>query len=560
MYERLLEGWLDSASERSYQGPFCQVLAAQGYAVLHSTRHAPIEFGKDVIAVAPDGVPCAYQLKGNPGSRLTHAQYREIAPQLLELATQSIVFPGRPPGPHRSYLVTNGNVDEEVQRAIDDVNRNFAERGSASRIEIIARGQLLAWFKERADFWPSEIPELHRMFKLLASNGNEQPPFELLHDLLVPILLLDRPEGEKAGVAEVRRRITSAALILSVCMRAFSQRQNHYAVVSAWVLYVTYATAACERYGHDVATLAGPSVAIATDTVLRALFDLAEEASRREHHIEGNPLVDVAVYRGRRALVVGLLSTLWLWCERDGAWPVPEMKENVESFISRARSEMELWGEAAIPQHLAHYWYSRATDGTIGPDVLLSALLQATTRIQKEGENHLTLLSPYYSLEDVRRHQLAVVTRATPDPLEDDKPRAASFFAEALFHLLVRTGLKMTSKQVWPDLTKIAHEGLAPEHPWGFCLWRTEKGTASTSILTYEEQWANVVEQARCIGTPEVPPFLRERPALLLLFAIVCPHRATPNVVRYLGRVFNQSWFIPDPVDEVPTHSSQPSP
>ncbi len=132
MYERLLEGWLDSASERSYQGPFCQVLAAQGYAVLHSTRHAPIEFGKDVIAVAPDGVPCAYQLKGNPGSRLTHAQYREIAPQLFELATQSIVFPGRPPGPHRSYLVTNGNVDEEVQRAIDDMNRNFAERGSRS--------------------------------------------------------------------------------------------------------------------------------------------------------------------------------------------------------------------------------------------------------------------------------------------------------------------------------------------------------------------------------------------------------------------------------------------
>ena len=28
------------------------------------------EFGKDVIAVAPDGVPCAFQLKGNPGKRL----------------------------------------------------------------------------------------------------------------------------------------------------------------------------------------------------------------------------------------------------------------------------------------------------------------------------------------------------------------------------------------------------------------------------------------------------------------------------------------------------------
>jgi hypothetical protein len=69
---------------------------------------------------------------------------------------------------------------------------------------------------------------------------------------------------------------------------------------------------------------------------------------------------------------------------------------------------------------------------------------------------------------------------------------------------------------------------------------------------------ANVVEQARCIGTPEVPPFLREMPALLLLFVLVCPHRATPNVVRYLGRVFNQSWFIPDPVDDVPARGSSP--
>jgi hypothetical protein len=63
--ERLVEYWLDSASERSYQPAFVQILVSDGHRVLHSTRHSPIEFGKDVISIAPDGVPCAFQLKGN---------------------------------------------------------------------------------------------------------------------------------------------------------------------------------------------------------------------------------------------------------------------------------------------------------------------------------------------------------------------------------------------------------------------------------------------------------------------------------------------------------------
>lgn len=561
MYERLLEGWLDSAGERTYQGPFCQVLASQGYTVLHSTRHAPIEFGKDVIAIAPDGVPCAYQLKGNPGGRLTHAQFRAISPQLFELATHAIVFPGCPDGPHRSYLVTNGYVDEEVQRAIDDMNRSFA-RGGGARVEIIARGQLLEWFKKHgADFWPSELPELHRVFRLLAAVGDEQPPFELLHEVLAPMLLLDRAEGAKVGAPELCRRITSAALMIAVCMRSFSLKENHYALLAAWVLYAAYVTAACERFGYDPDKLAADSVNVARDTVLRNLLDLAEEAHRRKHHVEGHPLIDTVVYRGRRSLMVGLLSTLWLWCRRDGEWPTEGAQERVESFIDMARKEMELWGEGAIPQFLAYCWYARATNASLEPDGVLVQLLRVTTTIQKQGDKQATLPGPYYSFEDVRRHQLAVATGA-PDPGQDDSPRAASFFAEPLFHLVVRTGLKQTCKSIWPDLTRISHEGFEPQHRWGFCLWRTANGTSTTRLLmeregapastTYEGQWSDVVERARCVGTPEVPNFLREHPELLLLFAILCPHRATPNVVRYLGHVFSEVWFVPPPVDGAP--------
>jgi hypothetical protein len=143
--ERLIEGWLDSASERSYQTPFCQILAAEGHKVVHSTRHAPIEFGKDVITIGPDNVPCAFQLKGNPGTRMTLAELRNIKPQLLELATQSIVYPGvSSEVNHRCFLVTNGYIDEEVQRSIDDINRELEKNGfGRARIEVWSRGRLL---------------------------------------------------------------------------------------------------------------------------------------------------------------------------------------------------------------------------------------------------------------------------------------------------------------------------------------------------------------------------------------------------------------------------------
>ena len=87
MLNRLLENWLDSASERSYQSAFCQLLAAQGHTVLHSTRHNVLEYGKDILTIDPQGTPCAYQLKGNPGSRLTLDQFRKIQDQLVQLVT-----------------------------------------------------------------------------------------------------------------------------------------------------------------------------------------------------------------------------------------------------------------------------------------------------------------------------------------------------------------------------------------------------------------------------------------------------------------------------------------
>ena len=55
--ERILENWLDSSNERTFEVPFCFMLLSQGYTVIHMTRHSSMEMGKDIIAIDPKEFP-----------------------------------------------------------------------------------------------------------------------------------------------------------------------------------------------------------------------------------------------------------------------------------------------------------------------------------------------------------------------------------------------------------------------------------------------------------------------------------------------------------------------
>ena len=68
MKERLVEDWLIKAGERGgLDVAFCQILLAKGFKILRA-GHSPTEVGKDIIAISPDKIIHAYQIKcGNIG-------------------------------------------------------------------------------------------------------------------------------------------------------------------------------------------------------------------------------------------------------------------------------------------------------------------------------------------------------------------------------------------------------------------------------------------------------------------------------------------------------------
>jgi hypothetical protein len=543
VYERLIENWLDSASERSYQAPFCQMLLAKGYTVLHSTRHGPIEFGKDVIARAPNGDLCAYQLKGNPGSRLTSVQVRDIQGQLIQLVSQPVQLPGVPVGDHRSFLVTNGEVEEEARQALVQIGQGLRNAGYRyPEIELVTRGSMLAWAKELGtDIWPSEMEDISVLLEMLVHDGRTFVPLVKLHSFLSKLLGLECKGRRRLSAAEVRRRITSAALLTGVSLKNFLAKENHYASIMAWTMFAVYAIGVCEKYHVSYENNAKQAAMLAKQAIFDSLCDLCNELKGRRHLVEGNAMTDTLFYPVRQLLLSGLMALLWFWAKEVG-WPNEEQKSFVEKFVPDQPQMGWLWGEAAIPQWLIYLWFLRARYSTLAPDLHLAGLSKAVCEQNKK--EHEPLASPYYTAEDVIRHQLNQVLGKEEDPLKDESGFRDSYSAEGLMHLLVRTGLKKTCQSIWPDYSLLNLHWFEPSQLWQYCLWRSEEGLERSRQSPVSERWENLCEQARDCKGSQLPEALRGDRYLLMLWAIIAPHRATASAVRLLGRRFNECWFL----------------
>ena len=241
MIERVLENWLAKANERSYQVPFCHALAAQGYRVVHLSRHTGIEMGKDILAVAPDGVPCAYQLKGTKGRKLGMNEYRtDVQPQLHDLVFARLVHPSiNSTLPHRAYLVVNGELEEEVIREIDDFNLMRVQEGNPSRqVRTILRGDLFRFFQElETNFWPINVADLNTLLELFLNDGKGRLPKEKIATLLAATFPLDIEQGKPPSNTEASRAFAAGAVLCALGLNSFTAAENHAAEFEAWTIY-----------------------------------------------------------------------------------------------------------------------------------------------------------------------------------------------------------------------------------------------------------------------------------------------------------------------------------
>lgn len=542
MLERLIEYWLDSASERSYQEPFCQMLIGMGHKVIHSTRHAAIELGKDIISIDENGEPCAFQLKGNPGSRLTLTQFREIEIQLFEMAAQPIEFPGlKTANKHRSYLVTNGQVDEEVQLAVRNLNKRLKTLGLPhNAIQIWTRGELLKMAnKLGASLWPSEVPDLGLLLEFLTHKGEDDIAFESLHKLLQSTLRLDKPHAPK--MEEFKRRATSAALLAEICLHQYRLAKNYHAIIKGLVMLVSYLIAASSRSGFSDKHIR-PSINVATTGIRDALTDMCAELVENPNIGSRRGMDFSEVYGGRLLLISAYMSIHWLWSE-DAGWKVKSQREFLQDWLPKLE-DLPVWGEAAIPELLAVYWMQNSVSTGWAEQLALEKIAETVVFSLRNPE--VGLASPYFSFSDVMRHKYRDILKSD-DPLRGEAMSGVSHTSEALLHLLVRANLKTKCKMLWGSFNKLAQERFDPKHSWEYCLWRTEEGNNLSTLLDHTQKWDDLVEIARDCRVDGVPRELLQNKFFLALFLMTFPHRISSQVVRYLDQQLGGVWFISKP-------------
>lgn len=570
MLERLIEHWLDSIGERGYQPAFVQMLGGEGHTVVHSTRHSPIEFGKDVISIDAGGVPCAFQLKGNPGTRLTLSQWREIREQITELVEQPIVYPGVADIPHKCFLVTNGEVDEEVQRAIDDLNRSYERRGlhPNQRVLVISRGTLLRWAKKHAgNYWPDDFSVHEKLIRMYNVDGREPPNLELFSEAIAKILRIP-PEDKKVPKAAFHRSMLSAAIFVTLATRNYVREDNHNAIVGVWTtLLATYAGAS-ER--HDI-PLEGKfrlpyevARSVVFDSLLEALSEVhvkrtsltssksTEELDVNRIYLEGGALSDRLLWNARALKTLSLVAILRIEAQRDpnSLELNSQQMQTISQLSESGTTKFAIWGESAVTQLFAHILAQRISDATMAPNLALYHVLRwiAQSALYSEREYVPT---PYHGLEDCIRNQVGDALGLAPGNVKKDTQKRSSYMAEGLLHCFVRTNLKSYTKSIWPDMTRLMHMSYLPDNKWEYCLWRSESGRNLSKQFEHRKNWADLQAEAASVNMPTVPAALRDDPVILLIFIIYFPHRAIPEVMRHLHYVICGTWFMPFPRPEI---------
>lgn len=532
--ERLLESWLDSQTERRYQPAFIQMLVSEGWTVLHNTRHSPIELGKDVIARDPAGVLHCFQLKGNPGSRVTKSEAADLLVQFNELLTL-------PPGPefrrgprekHVAVFVTNGEIDEEARLLFERAGEACGQPGvPASAYELWSRGKLLAMLKPAMRVWPTSLEGMRLILNLLAGDGWEPPVPADISTIMASLL---PPAGAKSPA---RTAALSAMLVVAEIIKVrWYEKENHQALHAVTVL----ASIAALQLANTRQRLT--MVESYAPLALEHCADLLAEAKERRFEpdrawAERDILGEIDIMWERRRLVADCAAVTLL----GGRKLSPKLESYAIELVMRVTHQVMLWGQAQIPSLVVAFWARALVDAGIGKEFDLAATLGTVERANGGSDERTMLPGPYYPWPDVwALHQNK--PHMTETMIFEDSAHGHLHFGRAIMGMLAKRNLKRTCSQLWADHSRVIHEEPALPDEVFFSAVLSDEGSVR-DIQLRTGVWAEVVNEAI---DGSVAKFLdRFTPLAWLIAAYVSlvPYRAWTRVLLWLDRHFGETWY-----------------
>lgn len=527
MIERIIENWLDKANERSFQIPFCQSLAYEGYKVIHLTRHAALEMGKDILAISPENVPCAFQLKGIKGKRMTLSEWNnDIANQLQPLAINKISSTYiESKLHHQSYIVINGDINEEVAVALQQYNQTLTDNfnGTITPIKIILKGELLDKFKKlQTNLWPIELENIKTFLEIYLENGKGILQKDKLSEIILNSLPLNEDEVKKSVCL---RSMASASLICSSAIVEYSLNDNHFSEFEAWVIYLASILALCEKNNIQPSEVEN-ELDIAIMAIYNSLERLCDELINRNDFLEGNT-DDIPLLPVRMTCLIGLMSIYGMWRKIDG-FDEDKHDKFIQEFTKNYETKFYLWGEYALPQILSYIFYLKATEVSDRSDILLSKILNTIFSIDRRN-SQIPFPNPYYNVDDIFDHILGIAK----EPL-DDNFEYHSFAIEGILNLFVRTNRKQRIRTIWPDYTRFSIREFVPTNKWEYYFWRCNDGIEQTRLIKSNQTWEELKKESYESEGNNIPNLIKNYPLLYLCFLFVYPHRINSSGIRWL--------------------------
>jgi len=457
-----------------------------------------MELGVDIIAVNRDGHPCAFQLKTG---KISLKAWREISSQVFDLVYGALQHPSiTDKGHHLSFLVTNSEIEEEAQRAINDFNETANKKGF-NQLRTIVGGQLFRWAMElEENLWPTELSDTRILLEIHQEDGKNILPKDKFSSLLEKTIILEPKKiGKSPRIAECSRSISSGAVLCAIATFNYSNQENHVAVIEAWTIYIACVLALAERYDLQNDTFS-KEIEIAQEIIFENLMNLIVELRERDNFTEGHSLVDSPFYRIRVTWILSYLCIFCLWnqvrCENN-----EEILCFCKDFILENLKKCILWGEGAVPHFLSIFWSWTSIDATLKPVGFLLTVVNNFLRTKSETGNGLP--NPYYQANDLLPYfidnQLNEIVkhpyRLTEKPLEDNFV-GRSYFFEGLIHLVVKRGWKQFVKSIWSPYSKIMNVNFEFKETWQFFRWRNREGIEETRFPKQTKEWKELYKEA----------------------------------------------------------------
>jgi hypothetical protein len=519
--ERVIENWLTSSNERSYQIPFCQLLAAEGETVVYYSVHGPFEQGKDVITVGQDGQLRGYQLKCGD---FALAEWRKYKGEINDLVELPIKHPAvQPSQRHIPFLVTNGEINDPAINAINAANDAWRERRYPA-LRTISKGQLLKRFSSaHGTYLPNELSDFNRFMELVLREGGQPLDKEKVCLFLESILPFASTRGLKA--TEIKRALSSAVLLMGYILQSAYAAENHWAVFEGWTLAASHVLAIATKFDapEKVWSL---SFDLCEDGAIDALSKLWSECKDREYLVEGNPWTDGHFYHARVTLLVGLVSA-WALHRRISGVDISR-SEPVRQFMERWTPKMKIWGESATPYFLLGALESESLGDQIAAENSVVRVLATILNINGRRDGSRGLPSPYYSPEEALRLTYHLDTDCREDFV------GSTYSAYPLVDFLVRRWRRGALRSLWYEITGESLKAFYPDERWEWFRWRAKTGSLNSRFVGSPQSWSTLLTEIESIDTSVLPQLLRDKPAFAALFSLVYPHRLTRELLKLI--------------------------